>query len=145
MLTAILVSFLLMFGMIFFIGNYELGNGLGVNATIATNFNAIGVNPSAPAGGIFSGYGNLANGVQNTGNSLQTFNTNPISSAISSVSLVGSFLFSLPNLFLAMGAFIAVPLTAIGIPLGFAQAISSVALIGIFALGLLSAVFLFPL
>lgn len=145
MFIAVSVAFLFMFGMIWFIGNYETGNGLTVNATIATNFNAIGMNPSSPQGGVFSGYGNFSNGAYNTANSLQSFNTNPVASAISSVSLVGSFIFSIPALFGTMGAFIAVPLVAIGMPVGFAQAIGYVVLVGIFGLGLLSAVFLFPL
>ena len=145
MFVAASLMFIFMFGMIYFIGSFETGNGLPLNATIATNFNAIGLNPSSPNGGVFSGFGNYSSGIYTTANSLQTFNSNPIASALSTVSLVGSFIFSIPSLFRLMGAFIAVPLAAIGIPIGFAQMIGTITLIGVFALGLISAVFLFPI
>ncbi len=137
------------FGLIFFIGGYEVSNGIALNATIANNYNAILGNPSAPNNGIFCNSQNgacftsLAAQVNSTATGLQTYSTNPLGSLVNTVSVVGGYIFEIANFFGLLSGFIAVPL-AIFMPVAFAQLIASVALVVIFMMGLLSAIFLVP-
>jgi hypothetical protein len=142
MFVGVLVMLLCAFGLIILIGTFEQANGLRINATIASNFNAIWPNPSAPNNGIFSGFGTLNSQVYSTSNSLQSYG--PISSIISSVSIAGTFIFSIPAFYGLLAGFISAPLSFF-MPVGFAVTIANVVLVGIFMLGLLSAIFLFPI
>lgn len=142
MFTGALVMLLCAFGLILFIGTFEQQNGLIINASISSNFNAIGLNPSAPNNGIFAGFGTLSSQVYSTSNSLQNYGL--ISSIISSVNFAGTFIFSIPAFYGLLAGFIGAPLSFF-MPVGFAEAIADVVLVGIFMLGLLSAVFLFPI
>lgn len=150
MIVGVLITMLAAFGMIFFIGGYETSNGLALNATIASNYNAITANPSAPAAGIFCSSQNgaclssLASQVNNTGTSLQSYSTNPLGSLINTVSVVAGYLFEIGAFFGLLSTFISTPLSLF-MPVGFAQLIGNITLIIIFVMGLLSGIFLVPM
>jgi len=146
----ILVIMLFMYGAILFIGGYEQGNGLAMNSTLANNYNALTSNSALPQGvfgnntGLFEATNNLAKGINNTASSCSSV-IQQACVVVNSVSLVLGFLTTIPTILGAIINFIAVPLSAFGIPLGYAQIIVSAIFVGIISLAIISALFLFPI
>lgn len=145
---AILVLMILSFGAILWVGGVESENGLTMSNTIASNYNALSSNTLCNSGTGTSGlFGNLtklcgvvnssASNVTNVGSSSSTALTN-------SVGLVVGYLNTLPILYGSVVNFIAVPFEQFGVPTGYAQVIVNVMFVGIIALAIVSAIFLFP-
>lgn len=147
--VGVLIAMLAAFGLIFMIGGFETANGIPLNATIATNYNAIAASPQLPQSGVFCNatqgacIGGLASQVNNTSTNLQSYANNPLGSLVNTVSVVGGYIFEIGSFFGLLGGFIAAPL-AIFMPVSFAQLIANIVLVGIFMFGLISAIFLVP-
>lgn len=135
---------LLAYGAVLFVGGYEVDNHLASNATIASNYNAILSGSAVPGGflGNVTKLGNVTNktatGVNQTGNSGSSALTN-------SVGLVVGFMTSIPTIYWSIVSFIAVPLQGLGIPAGYAQNVVNIIILGIIAISIVSAIFLFPI
>lgn len=137
----LLIVSILIYGLIATIGSFTLANNLPINSTLKQQYLLITGNAST-YGGILGPVGNLQQTVSTNQNSLS--NPNVLTLVINSLSLAANFFGSLPNLFNSVVLFAAIPLNAIGIPASFAYGISLIALIGLMGLGLISAIFLFP-
>lgn len=143
---AIMVLFIMVFGAVLFVGGTESVNGVPLSPLLAPSYNAINVNHSYPTNGVFantSGTFAATNGLATNVSNVAT--TSSSGGIINSVSLVIGYLSTIPLLYTALINFIALPIAALGIQIGYATTIAQVILTGIIALAIVSAIFLFPI
>ena len=139
----IMVLMMLAFGSVLFVGGEEKANNLPMNSTIASNYNAI-TQASALPGGLFGNNTNLYHVVNGSAANVSNVGSSSSSALINSVGLVVGYLNTIPLLYGAVVNFIAIPVEALGVPVGYAQVVVNVMLVGILALAIVSAIFLFP-
>lgn len=126
-------------------GSYEYQNNLLQSNTIAGNFSAILGNSSAPQNGIFVNDNNVFGAADTAQTGINSTTSIGSSSVFNSVSLVINFIIYLPNAYNALVHFMAVPFVALGVSPTFAITVINVLFVGILALGVISAIFLFPI
>lgn len=143
--VAVIVILLLAWAGIIYISGYSQSNGLTVNATISA-FGNLSTN-ATPSTGLFAAFGNLSTSVNNTRSGLTGASTasNPITGITTGITVASGFISSLPALVIGIINFIAIPFAFLGLPLGFAQVVAYLIVIGVCAFALLSAIFLFPI
>ena len=140
---AILVLMIIAYGSIYFVGGYESNNNLQMSNTIAVNYNSITSNTALPG----SLFGNLSALYTSTNNSKSNATLAGSSSAGefgNAVAAVVGFITSIPAIYGSLVNFIAIPFQVLGVPIGFSQVIVNVMRVGIIALAIVSAFFLFP-
>ena len=135
---------LVMFASFGFFGGYQYKNNIQMNGTLAQGYNSILGNGSVS--GNPYGIGKLQTQAQFTGNSLQNATLfSSLTLTFESLGLAGQFITSIPAIFYQLTLFVAQPLVAIGINVGFAVAMVDLAVLFIVIISLLSALFIFPL
>jgi len=142
-IIASLVMVLLTFSVVLFTGSYAYSNNLPINNTVSSQYNSLIGNPSNPNSGLFSNYLNLTSQVGSQGSQLH--NSNLQFGLFNTIGIAAQFFTSLGPIIGGFLQFISIPLEAVGIPAGYAVIIMAVMLLAIMALGILSAIFLFPI
>lgn len=137
MLIIVIVVSVWMWAMIGYTGSYEVTNNIPLNATLRTQYEVIVGNSSGQ--GVFGASAAIENQTSTQG---MTFGG---VSSYNTVSMISQFFTSIPAEYNAWAFFIATPLTWIGIPVS--QPIANILfLVTILVfLGILSAIFLFPI
>lgn len=138
------VSIILFYGGILYVAGYESQNNLAINNTVAAAYNNIQASGIPTAGQIFGNLSGLGNQSTKISGGLKNYSENPIYVIVSSVSTVGTFLVSIPATLGAIFNFASLPLVIFGVSQPFATFIVGMLILGIIALAILSAIFLFP-
>lgn len=137
----LLITSIFVYGYFVFSGAFAIANNLPINATVKAQYEQIVGNASAYGGAI-----GPVSQLEQTASSTQQSISNPnlLSLLINSVGLVTNFIGSIVNVFNSIVLLASIPLAAIGIPTAFAYGVSLIALVGLISLGIISAIFLFP-
>jgi hypothetical protein len=130
------------YGFFVFEGGFAIQNNLPINPALQSQYLAITGN-SSTYGGVIGPVAGLQQTAQANQKSLG--NPNPLSTILNSIGLASSFFGTLTALFQSIILFAAIPLSLIGIPAGLAYGISLVGFVGLIGLGIVSAIFLFPI
>lgn len=141
MLFAAVIILIAAFGLLGWVGSYQLATGEAVNASLASSYNAV-LGPSGalgyPTGGIF--------------NNVSSFNTstrNVIGGGVPNTAVGGlGLIFSLNPISLItalINTLIVNPLVSVGIPAGFAWIMAGILITLMVSLTVISALLIFPL
>jgi hypothetical protein len=142
--VATLVLMLLAYGAVLWVGGYETGNKLPMNATLANNYNSLTQNSLLP-GSLFSNASQVINAANKSAVGVNSTGSSAAAGVVNSVSLVINFMTSIPHLMWSIINFIAIPIAALGVNIGYAQIIASAIFLGISAIAIISAIFLYPI
>ena len=143
--VSIILVMLLAWAGVIYISSYSQVNNLTPSNVILAYGNLSTNN--TPSTGIFSGFHNLSGNVNTTQTGIKSSSlfSNPITTITTAVTVMGGFITSLPTLLSAIIGFIAYPFQIFGLPLGFAQTVAIVIIVGVLSFVILSAIFLFPI
>ncbi len=121
-----------------FIGSYSITNNLPMNATLKAQYEAVTGASANP--GVFGTLNNLTSQGKTQGQQLGGLNT------LNSIGMVAQFFNSIPALYSSVAYLITSPLASLlGVSLSVTAANLSFLVIIIIVLGILSAIFLFPI
>lgn len=128
-----------------FFGGYQYSNHIAMNGTLASTYNSIIANSTAP-GGIFS-FGGLLTTSNNFGTKFQNVTGffAAVNAATSALSFIVGFITLLPNMVYGMIQFIAQPFVALGLPVGFVIVGLTILLTILILLAIGSGVLIFPM
>ncbi|MDE1833843.1 MAG: hypothetical protein KGH64_00740 [Candidatus Micrarchaeota archaeon] len=129
---------------IMWIGGYQFANNIPVNATIASAYNAINLNPTNP-NILYLQFGNYTSQGFITGNKLLQ-STNYTQTTAPTLQGTAQFLTSIPFVFQAITGFVAPALSsAFGIPISFTTNALTLMLLLVLVLAVLSGLLIFPM
>ncbi len=142
-LLASVTLLMLTYFMVGWLGGYQAVNNETTNATLAKQYKAITGNTTNPGGSLFGTFGNTSTQASGTASNLK--NPSGIFSITGAIGSAAQFFGSIPVVFNAFFTFMAGPLIAAGIPVGYAVMLMETMIVLVVVLAILSAIFLFPI